>query len=293
MYPFTTAATILIMLGFGSSAAPAADSPAIVGEVSVYKKVEGRELRLWVLQPAGKPTGERPAIVFFHGGGWTGGTPAQFNEQSNYLASRGMVCVNVEYRLLKGREGQPPTVCCHDAKSAMRWVRGHAKELGIDPARIAAGGGSAGGHLAAFVRMVDGLDDPADDAKVSAKAYALILFNPVFDNGPAGWGHARVGERYREFSPAHNISADDPPAIVFLGTEDKLIPVKTVTNFAVAMEKAGVKCQTHFYEGQAHGFFNKDPWRAKTLAEADMFLVSLGWLEALPTKPSSGSPASR
>ena len=96
-------------------------------------------------------------------------------------------------------------------------------------------------------------------------------------------GAARVGDRYKEFSPFHNISSDDPPAIVFLGTKDKLIPVKTVEDFQAGMKKAGVRCEAMFYEDQPHGFFNKDPWQTKTLTEADKFLTSLGWLSP-PTK---------
>jgi acetyl esterase/lipase len=132
--------------------------------------------------------------------------------------------------------------------------------------------------------MIDGLDDPRDDAAISAKANALVLFNPVFDNGPeGGWGAERVGERFREFSPAHNISGDDPPAIVFLGTADKLIPVSTVERFAAGMKGAGVQCETRFYEGAEHGFFNRDPFRTRTLIETDTFFNSLGWIAGPPT----------
>jgi acetyl esterase/lipase len=216
-------------------------------------------------------------------GGWVQGGPTQFNTQSEYLATRGMVCIQVEYRLLDKKGSEPPVVCTQDAQSAMRWVRAHAKELGVDPQRIAAGGGSAGGHLAAFVGLAEGTDDPQDDGKISPKANALVLFNPVFDNGPGGWGVARVGDRYKEFSPAHNISADDPPAIVFLGTKDKLIPVKTVENFKTEMDKAGVRCEAFFYKDQAHSFFNKEPWKTLTLIEADKFLAALGWVSGPPT----------
>jgi acetyl esterase/lipase len=274
-------------------AAHAAESPT-----RVYKTVAGRELKLTIANPADwKPDDRRPAMVFFHGGGWTGGAPTQFERHSDYLAARGMVCFQVEYRLLKGvPKGEPPLVCVQDAKSAMRWVRSHALELGVDPRRIGAGGGSAGGHLAAFVGMVDGLDDPLDDLKVSPRANALLLFNPVFDNGPEnGWGKERVGTRFREFSPAHNISADDPPTIIFLGTQDRLIPMEVVKRFKVGMDKAGVRCEALFYEGQGHGFFNgakpeTQQYYIETLRSADQFLASLGWLKGEPTLDKTPKP---
>ena len=119
------------------------------GQAHVYKKVGERELKLYVTKPDDWKSGDtRPAIVFYHGGGWVGGTPGQFTEHSKYLASRGMVAIQVEYRLLGRKSNDPPTTCVHDAKSAMRWVRSRAEELGIDPERIASAGGSAGGHLA-------------------------------------------------------------------------------------------------------------------------------------------------
>jgi acetyl esterase len=266
----------------------AADTRVPLGEPHVYKRIDGRELRLHVLRPADwKASDQRPGIVFFHGGGWTGGAPNQFNEHSAYFSSRGLVCVQVEYRLLKGDAKAAPTVCIQDARSAMRWVRSHAKELGLDPNRIASGGGSAGGHLAAHVGMVEGTDDPQDDQSVSAKSNAMLLYNPVLDNGPGGWGTARVGERYPEFSPAHNVTRDDPPAVIFLGSKDALIPVTTLEKFARRMKDVGVRAELHVYDGQGHGFFNhgKDGNRYYTLTviETDKFLNALGWLRGAPT----------
>lgn len=252
-----------------------------VGKPYVYKTVGDRELKLYVVEPATRGEGLRPAAVFFHGGGWVGGGPKQFNNLCEHLAARGMVAIQVEYRLLDGKTNDPPTKCVSDAKSAMRWVRAHAEELQVDSKRIAAGGGSAGGHLAAFVGMVDGQDDPQDDLKVSAKANALLLFNPVYDNGPdQGWGRARVGDRYQEFSPAHNITSDDPPAIVFLGTKDKLIPVAVAERFQKKMQDAGLRSELKLFEGEGHGFFNDEPFRGRTIAATDEFLTSLGWLKA-------------
>lgn len=291
---FTLSALLATMLAWplgaaepSATTAQAASAPAktFISESLVYKKADGRELKLFIEKPADwKASDSRPAIVFFFGGGWVGGTPNQFLNQSEYLATRGMVGVRVEYRTIAKGDKGPPVVCCGDAKSAMRYVRSHAKELGVDPNRIAAGGGSAGGHLAAFVGMVSGQDDPQDDLKVSARASALVLFNPVFDNGAeGGWGASRVGDRIKEFSPAHNVSADSPPAVVFLGREDKLIPVATVERFQANMKSAGVRCDAFFYEQQGHGFFNQEPFKTRTLIEADKFLASLGWLSGSPT----------
>jgi acetyl esterase/lipase len=283
---FGFAITTLWSLGLLSTSSGLAAKPA--GEMHVYKKVGDRSLKLYVTKPADwQPADARPAIVFFHGGGWVGGQPGQFTEHSKYLASRGMVAVQVEYRLLERKGGDPPTVCVHDAKSAMRWVRSRAQQLGIDPKRIASGGGSAGGHLAAFVGMVEGLDDPQDDTSVSAKSNAMALFNPVFDNGPDGWGHQRVGDRFREFSPFHNVSTDDPPAIVFLGSADKLIPVSTAEKFQKAMQEADVKCEVMIFEGKPHGFFNfgrndNKPYY-ETVIAMDKFFASLGWISGPPT----------
>lgn len=271
------------LLAEKAKAKPAA-AKAPVGERSTYKKVGERELGLWVLKPEGwKAEDHRPCMVFFHGGGWVGGGPTQFNEQATLLAGKGLVCVQVEYRLLTKQDADAtPAKCVADAKSAMRWVRAHAAKLGIDPLRIGAGGGSAGGHLAAFVGMVEGGDDATDDLKISPRPQALVLFNPVLDNGPdQGWGYARVGDRYKEFSPAHAISADDPPALFMLGTQDKLIPVAVAKRFEAGMKAAGVRCELRLYEGQGHGFFNGkpgDPFFDQTVAEMMTFLRSLGWI---------------
>lgn len=278
-------AAVLVVVLFSVSSA-SADTP--VGAASVYKKVDDRELQLYVTKPADwQASDQRPAIVFFHGGAWVGGAPGQFTEHSKYLASRGMVCVQVEYRLLDRKGNDPPQICVEDAKSAMRWVRSHAGELGIDPNRIASAGGSAGGHLASFVGMVEGNDAADDDTTVSPKSNAMVLFNAVFDNGPGGWQHKRVGDRYREFSPFHNVSKDDPPALVFLGSDDKLIPVKTAYDFQTMMKKSGVRCEVMIFDGQPHGFFNYgrsgNKYYYETVVAMDKFLASLGWIEGPPT----------
>ena len=113
----------------------------------IYKTIDGTELPLHIFEPKDLKKGDkRAAIVFFFGGGWNSGSPVQFEKQCAYLASRGMVAITVEYRV-KNRHGVPAVSCFSDAKSAIRWVRQNAERLGIDPYRIAAGGGSAGGKV--------------------------------------------------------------------------------------------------------------------------------------------------
>ena len=250
-----------------------------------YKKTAEGELYLHVFQPEKGRQRNRPAAVFFFGGGWNGGTPGQFTEHASYLASRGMVGIVADYRV-KSRQGTTPFECVKDGKSAIRWVRAHAGELGIDPDRIAAGGGSAGGHVAAATATVPGLEEEGEDRSIRCQPNALLLFNPVYDNGPEGYGHERVKERYKEISPIDNIHKGTPPAIVFLGTDDKLIPVATAEKYKKLMEEAGSRSDLHLYEGQPHGFFNRrksEEHFLKTVTEMDRFLESLGYLKGEPT----------
>lgn len=296
--------TLFLLLALGSPAAASAatvELPGTASAIETYKTASETDLKIYIFNPEGhRPSDKRPAIVFFFGGGWNGGTPAQFEKHSRYLASRGMVAMCADYRV-KSRQGTTPFECVADGKSAIRWARANASRLGIDPDRIAAGGGSAGGHVAAATGIVPGLDDPADDPAVSSKANALVLFNPVYDNGPGGYGYERVAPRHEEISPAHNIAKGCPPAIVFLGTEDKLIPVATAESFKAKMEAVGARCDLHLYEGQPHGFFNDskgETFFLDTIRKMDAFLAGLGYLEGEPDEAKmkallEGGPAAK
>ncbi len=243
-----------------------------------YKETPQGELRLHIFNPnkhAAKD--QRAAIVFFFGGGWTGGSASQFYPQSNYLNERGMVAICPEYRTQKSHSTDP-RACVMDAKSAMRWVRIHANELGIDPNRIAAGGGSAGGHLAAATAVLTEYSEPDEDPSVSCVPKALVLFNPVFDNSEKGYGYERVKEYWQKISPMHNLKNGTPPTVIFLGTKDKHIPIATAKEYKQLMEAKGNRCDLHLYPDQTHGFFNNAKYK-ETVAEMDKFLTSLGWLD--------------
>lgn len=249
--------------------------------VLTYKSTPTRELRLHIFNPSShSANNSKPAILFFHGGGWKSGSPEQFFDQSAYLASLGMVAISAEYRLEKVDKVDPRQAVM-DASSAMRYVRANAKQLGVDTNRIAAGGGSAGGHLAASLATIPGYNDPKDDLRVSKKPDALVLFNPVLDNGPGGYGYERVEQYWTEFSPIHNIADPHPPAIFILGTADHLIPVSTGERYCKLLRGNGSLCELHLFPEAAHGFFlrrKSEPNYLATRKAMTDFLVTIGYL---------------
>lgn len=261
----------------------ASASPYKPTETKVYKTVDGTDLTLDIFYPEGHtPDDSSPAIVFFHGGGWRAGTKGHFAPQSDYLAKRGMVAISVEYRLTE-KHGTTPQECVKDGKSAMRWVRSHANELGIDPDKILAGGGSAGGHVAAATVMIDAYVEDTDDLSVSCRPAALVLFNPVVDNSSHGYGYDRVKDYRETISPLENVSENLPPMLFLVGSKDTAIPEDSSRLFEQRVEEKGGRCDLIVYEGQEHAFFNYGrEYYPITVAAMDDFLVDLGYLEPLP-----------
>jgi acetyl esterase/lipase len=245
----------------------------------MYKQIDTTRLFMEIYTPSEIDiTKKYPVIVFFFGGGWNNGTIKQFEPHARYFSERGMICFLADYRV-KNRQQTTPFESLKDAKSAVRFIRSHADEMHIDTAKIVASGGSAGGHLAAATAFISGYNESSDNLSVSCIPNALILFNPVIDNGPGGYGYERIGGEYRNFSPLHNINKGAPPTIFFLGTNDNLIPVETAEYYKKVMEKVGSRCELRLYEGEGHGFFNyTNPGNYKnTISEADIFLQSLGY----------------
>jgi acetyl esterase/lipase len=252
----------------------------------VYKKTAQGELKVYIYFPEGwKETDQRPGILFFHGGGFSGGSPSQFFVKAEYLASRGLVALSAQYRI-KNKHGTSPVEAAEDARSAMRYVRSHAAEFGIDPKRIISGGGSAGGHLAACVALCEGPDAPDDDLSVSCKPQAMVLFNPVLN-----FGTERILSRFKEgdeakvplllsISPIEFLKEGCPPAIVFFGTADWLLGQGR--DFVEKSLALGNRIELWTAEGQPHAFFNSSPWHEATTIKADEFLTSLGYLSGPP-----------
>ncbi len=290
----------VILLAVGLTTATAQDTtkaragrsypPQMPGcRVETYKTIGDTKLNLYLFSPTSPKNA--PAIVFFFGGGWKNGSPQQFETQCRELAKRGMVAITADYRV-ESRHGVKPMQCLADARSAIRWVRTRADQLGVDPQRIAAGGGSAGGHLAACTAFITEFDERSEDKTVSATPDALVLFNPALVLAPIegfdaeGFGtrvpEERLGTKPEKLSPAHHVTRNGPPTIIFHGREDTTVPFASAEAFTAKMKSLGNRCELHGFNGQKHGFFNGDEFKQKTLSEADKFLVSLGWLT--PTK---------
>ena len=285
--------------GAPAAVAPA-PSPATAAAVQaenvkefVYKKTPQGELKILVhLPPDWKASDKRPVIVFFFGGGWTGGTIEQFHPQATYLASRGMVTARADYRV-KSRQGTTPRECVEDAKSAVRWLRQKAGELGIDPGKVIAAGGSAGGHIAACTALVEGLDAKDEDKSVSSKPEALVLFNPVVDLTNLGTAAGKASlppnqEAAKEISPILYLKKDCAPCILFYGTTDRFFAQGQA--FLAKAKEVGARVELYSADGMPHGFFNKPPWTKITVRQADEFLAGLGYLKGDPTiKPPAGA----
>lgn len=272
--------SILFLSGVAHASPEIIDSNAVV-----YKTLDGVTLKLHVYNPINFDTQTmHNAIIFFHGGGWNNGSHKAFKRQSMYFASRGMVAISAEYRL-KNTHGTTPYDAVEDAKSAIRYVRANAHKFKINPNTITAGGGSAGGHLAASCGLLKMWDNSAEDLTVSSKPNALVLLNPVLDLGPDHYAHKRFGKDFKLISPMQNISKNAPPTLILVGTEDRILPVPTVKKYQSIMESFDNRCDVVLYQDQGHAFFAKPPIKyfVETTDEIDRFLVSLGLLDGQST----------
>jgi acetyl esterase/lipase len=160
-----------------------------------------------------------------------------------------------------------------------------------DPDRIVAAGGSAGGHIAACTAC-PGLDAEGEDTTVSSRANALVLFNPVLRFGPQLLQRIGNDEALgKAISPTLHLSKDSPPTLLLYGTDDWLLGQGE--EFLKRSKELGQRTELFTAEGQPHGFFNRPPWRERTLRRADEFLRSLGYLqgEATIRVPAGGAVA--
>ncbi len=254
-------------------------SRAVCGEVIeekdiTYGKAGDRALQLDLARPEGD--GPFPALVFVHGGGWRGGARTTYSGAIVEAAKRGFVAVTVTYRLTEpdkdGKVTNPFPAQVNDVKCAVRWLRANAEKYNVDPQRIGATGGSAGGHLSLMLGLTDGSSKLEGDGGYpdrSSKVQAVVnYFGPTdmvelhrTSEGAApivasflGGGPQDIPDLYRAASPVTYISADDGPVLTIHGTADRLVPPEQAKLLDEKMKAEGVSHTLLLLEGQGHGF---------------------------------------
>ena len=236
------------------------------GRVTVRENVVvgrggGRELQCDVYVP---PNQERdaPAVLLVHGGSWVRGDRQQLRGYGILLARKGFVCVACEYRL-SGEAIWPAQI--YDVKTALRWMRANAEELGIDPERIAVSGNSAGGHLALMlagtphVAEFEGGGGHADQPTHVAGVVAIypptrMAGDAVRESVIALMGPDAQEDAFRAASPITYAAPDFPPTLLIHGNQDELVPVGDSFAMYRALIDAGAGADLHIYNGAPHAF---------------------------------------
>jgi acetyl esterase/lipase len=254
----------------------------------VYKRKGDVSLHAYIWEPEhGKsPPYPRSVAAFFFSSGWDKGQVSQFAPHCVYFASRGMTTVAFDYRV-HSKHNTGPHEAMADARSAIRWLRMNAVELGINPGKIVAVGGSGGAHAVVSAAMLEGYDDPADDASLSAVANAFVLFNPVIDTTKKGFGFERFPDpaAAKAANLIKAIRKGLPPMLLMHGTADRVVPFDGSYTFTKKMGRKKNACRLIEFEGQNHGWFNFNlsfDMYSATLTEMDRFLVELGLIEPDP-----------
>jgi len=249
---------------------PVAEGRLIVERDLVYSRAGGEDITLDLLRPR---TDElRPAVLLIHGGGWRRGEKAHVDSMARALAGEGLVGVALDFRLADAPRVTFPGPIA-DARCAVRWLRAHGAEHGVDPDRIGAVGFSSGGHMAAMLATaadVQGLDEPGclapDDVSPAIQA-ASPWFAPLDlsqrvgrqDSGPhirnlLGGRRAELPEKVALASPVTHVDAADAPVLLVHGTEDPTVGLHQSHALRDAMREAGAPVFYAELEGAGHGF---------------------------------------
>jgi gluconolactonase len=249
------------------------DSVSVQRDV-VYSRIGSREMHLDLFLPK-EGSGPFPAVVYIHGGGWVNGSKAAFQRQAAYMATKGFAGACIEYRL-SGEAKYPAAI--DDAEAAVRWMRAHAQQNRVDPNRIGAAGGSAGGHLVALLG-------------VKGEVQAVAAFNPVLDMVILGKEHsesatkaiqeflgktyAQAPELWAEASPAAHAGKSTAPMLLLHGDADTTVPYQQSVDMLAKLKSAGVRAELFTAKGAKHGFFNSPPFYQPALERMEAFFAAI------------------
>lgn len=236
--------------------------PVIEPETHPYAKRGEADLLIDVFRPAGPP---KAAVIILHGGGWRVGQKEWMAPVAQALAGFGFLALPMQYRLL---DDAPWPAQIQDVKSAIRWTRRNSAALGIDPARIAVEGFSAGGHLAllaAGTAREPAYSHPTDDVQVDCSVAAAVAFFPPveFQVGGSAPGvsdasrllqaSATSAEAERA-SPIHHAGPQFPPTCLFHGTDDHVVAPVASQRMFDRLRAAGAAVDLHLLAGHTHEF---------------------------------------
>jgi len=239
-----------------------------------------RPLRLDLYRPEGRH-GPLPLIIHVHGGAWVTGTKRHGGPIKDFpavlaqFAAKGFVVASIEYRL-DGEAHFPAAI--QDVKSAIRFLRLHAKDYGIDPTRVGIFGGSAGGQLSALAstscgvepleptadRNASDLPTPSDCVQAGVSWYGVHDFatvpTPPGQTGPAPYLGCEGGcskDALAFASPITYVDANDPPMLLIHGLADTLVAVSQTQEFEAALKSAHVPVEAIYIPNVDHGFVGK------------------------------------
>ncbi|MCB9316438.1 MAG: alpha/beta hydrolase [Lewinellaceae bacterium] len=249
----------------------------------VYKKVGNRELHLDLFYPAKKKKKKYPGVLLIHGGGWSSGTKAHQVPMAQQLAAKGYVAAAVEYRL--SPEAQYPAGV-YDLKEAVRWMRAHSDEYGLDIEKIAALGCSAGAQLASLLGTTNGLEQfeestafPTQSSAVQAviNIDGIVSFiHPEADaEGKAagkwlGGSRTEAYENWKAASPMEYVNAATPPFLFVNSTQPRFHAGRD--DMMSMLSSLGIYSEVHTIPDTPHSFWLVHPWFKPTLKYTLTFL---------------------
>jgi len=266
----------------------ASDEAAQQPKAYVYREIDGQKLNAYVFLPA-ENQARKPAsaVLLFHGGGWVAGSAEWTFASARRFAALGMVAISVDYRLSDDKV--TPIEALDDTCAAFRWVREHAKELKIDPHRVAGDGVSAGGQLVAAAATVGSRGSGGKGA--SSKPDLLLLWSPALDVAADGWFRKLLQGRANpsDLAPVEHVGPSTPPTCIVQGDKDTLTPLSGARRFCDQMAKSGRVCKLIVYPGVGHLLtrnlanqeddFDPDPKaRADGIAQQERFLREQGFI---------------
>jgi acetyl esterase/lipase len=253
----------------------------------IYAKRGSINLKAYVFLPEKENDSERhPAVVIFHGGGWSIGEASWGFKRARHFSKLGFVAVSAQYRL-SNKKDITPLEAMADARDVIKWMRSNADSLRIDPDKVVAYGWSAGAHLAVSAAIFND-----SHPSISSAPNALILVSPAVSLKKDGWFKRILLNR----TEVHNVSPDEyvrkglPPTIILQGRDDTVTPLPGAQTFTDRMLAAGNRCELIIYDDVGHLFtpssmpdYNYPKPDLKVQADAfkkaDEFLKSLGFIK--------------